>query len=140
MIRIVLDTNIVVSALLSSAGFEDRVVKLALRGHVQLYVSLPIITEYYRVLSSPKFGFSKSEVRRILTRIHNCGHTVRPMRTLTKCQHEEDNRFLECAEVGGADFLVTGNARHFPKDYKTTKIVNARQLLELLTLGRNLDL
>ena len=46
--------------------------------------------------------------------------------------HEPDNRFLECAEAAAADFLVTGNTRHFPKSWKTTKIVNARQFLDVL--------
>jgi predicted nucleic acid-binding protein len=40
-----------------------------------------------------------------------------------------DNRFLECAESAGADFLVTGNRRHFPKVWKTARIVNAREFL-----------
>lgn len=45
MTRVVLDTNVVVSALFSPAGFEDRVLKLALHGSVQLYVSAPILDE-----------------------------------------------------------------------------------------------
>jgi putative PIN family toxin of toxin-antitoxin system len=59
MIRVVLDTNVVVSALLSPAGFEDRALRLALHGHVQLYVSSPILNEYGRVLSSPKLASAK---------------------------------------------------------------------------------
>ena len=46
--------------------------------------------------------------------------------------HESDNRFLECAEAA-ADFLVTGNTRHFPKSWKASKIVNARQFLDVLS-------
>jgi putative PIN family toxin of toxin-antitoxin system len=130
MIRVVLDTNVVVSALLSPLGFEDRVLKLALHGHVQLYISPPILAEYKRVLSSPKFDFSKPRVGGILLRIQRCAHTVRPMRTLTKCRHEEDNRFLECADVVGADFVITGNQRHFPARWKQTSIVTARGFLE----------
>jgi predicted nucleic acid-binding protein len=43
---------------------------------------------------------------------------------------ERDNRFLECAESAGADFLVTGNRQHYPSVWKTTRIVNARELIE----------
>jgi len=130
MIRVVLDTNVVVSAVLSPDGFEARVFKLALHGHVQSYLSNPIKAEYERVLSSPKFDFSKTRVRGTLLRLQNCAHIVRPMRTLTKCTHEEDNRFLECAEAAGAEFLITGNKRHFPSDWKRTSVVNAREFLE----------
>ncbi len=42
------------------------------------------------------------------------------------------NRFLECAEAAQADFLVTGNIRHFPKHYKTTTVVKTREFLNTL--------
>jgi predicted nucleic acid-binding protein len=48
---------------------------------------------------------------------------------LTDAKHEPDNRFLECAELAGAEFLVTGNKRHFPIDWKPSKIVNAREFI-----------
>jgi predicted nucleic acid-binding protein len=44
--------------------------------------------------------------------------------------HPADDRFLECADVARADYLVTGNKRHFPKSWRQTLIVNARELLE----------
>jgi predicted nucleic acid-binding protein len=50
--------------------------------------------------------------------------------TLAVSPDERDNRFLECAESAGADFLVTGNRRHFPKVWKTTRIVSTRELVE----------
>jgi predicted nucleic acid-binding protein len=45
---------------------------------------------------------------------------------------ETDSRFLECAEEGKADFLITGNTRHFPTHWKRTLVVTARELLELM--------
>ena len=57
---------------------------------------------------------------------------VTPTQTLKISDHEEDNRFYECADAAGADYIVTSNTRHFNKPYKTTQIVNARQLLERL--------
>ena len=53
-----------------------------------------------------------------------------PRRTLTVTRDPADNRFLECAEASKADYLVTGNRRHFPKEWRQTQIVNARELLE----------
>ena len=52
--------------------------------------------------------------------------------TLQISKDEADNRFYECAEAAAADYLVTGNIKHFPKDHKTTKIVTPRQMFELL--------
>jgi predicted nucleic acid-binding protein len=45
----------------------------------------------------------------------------------------DDNKFLECAQAAGADYLVTGNKRHFPKRWGKTKVVNARELLDLIS-------
>ena len=51
---------------------------------------------------------------------------------LSACPDGDDNRFLECAAAAEADYLVTGNKRHFPMQWKKTRIVNARELLHLL--------
>ena len=131
MIRIVLDTNVVVSALLSPAGFEDRVLKLGLYRHVQLYISPSLLAEYERVLNSPKLGLSKRSIRSALERIRAVAHAINPERKLAVCGYDDDdNRVVECAHAAGADFLITGNKRHFPARWKQTLIVNARQFLE----------
>lgn len=56
-----------------------------------------------------------------------------PAITLAVSPDERDNRFLECAESAGADFLVTGNRRHFPAVWKTTRIVSTRELIEAVS-------
>jgi predicted nucleic acid-binding protein len=55
---------------------------------------------------------------------------ILPAMTLAVSPDESDNRFLECAESAGVDFLVTGNLRHYPTDWKSTRIVGARELIE----------
>jgi hypothetical protein len=54
---------------------------------------------------------------------------VQPEHRLQASPDEADNRFLECAETVDAEFLITGNKRHFPKTWKGTKVVNAREFL-----------
>jgi len=130
MIRVVLDTNVVVSAILTSAGLEDRVLKLGLHGRVRMYVSAPILEEYERILLSPRLGLRKSQVRSGLARIRDASQVVHPARMLSECRHDEDNRFLECAETARAEFLITGNRRHYPTEWKQTAVVNARQFLD----------
>jgi predicted nucleic acid-binding protein len=58
---------------------------------------------------------------------------VRPTTRLEISKHDSDNRFYECADAARADYIVTGNARHFTKSYKNTRIVNGRALLELMS-------
>jgi putative PIN family toxin of toxin-antitoxin system len=131
MIRVALDTNVVVSALLSPAGLEDRVLKLGLHRHVHLYISPALFAEYESVLNSPKLSLSKRGTRSALKRIRAAAHAINPGRRLAICQYDDDdNRVLECAHAAGADFLITGNKRHFPARWKQTLIVNARQFLE----------
>src|ERR1017187_7101893 len=75
----------------------------------------------------PKFESAK--VARFLARLRRASVLVRSARTVSASPDEADNRFLECAEAAGVDFLVTGNKKHFPKRWKTTEVVNARELL-----------
>ena len=54
---------------------------------------------------------------------------VSPAQKLSLCSDPDDDRFLECALAAEARYLVRGNLRHFPKDYKLVSIVTPRQLL-----------
>jgi len=130
MSRVVIDTNIIVSALLVPAGTQAAVLLLALQGHVSLYVSSPILAEYEEVLSRPRLKLKPRQIQQALAGIRKVAHYVTPTQTLSVSAHESDNRFLECADVAQADFLVTGNTRHFPQTHKTTKVVTGRQFLE----------
>ena len=129
MIRVVLDTNVLVSANLSDAGLEALVVSLALNRKIQLHVSEPILQEYERVLRYPRLRFEPGQVARFLARLRRGSVLVMPTRAVSASPDEADNRFLECAEAASADFLVTGNKKHFPKRWKSTEVVNTRELL-----------
>ena len=129
MIRLVLDTNAVVSAQLKPAGLEAVVLLLALRRVVQLCISPPILAEYQRVLYKPKLKFNPRRVEAVLLDIGAASRLVHPVDVLTAASHESDNRFLECVQAARADYLVTGNKRHFPKQWGSAKIVNAHEFL-----------
>jgi putative PIN family toxin of toxin-antitoxin system len=136
MTGIVLDTNVLISAVLKKDGLESRVVALALNKKVQMYVTEPIFLEYGQVLRYPRLKFTEREVSAFLTRLRQASSFIVPKNTLNISPHEPDNRFLECAEQAGADFLVSGNTKHFPNLYKKCNIVNARQFLSLLAKGK----
>lgn len=132
MIRVVLDTNVIVSAHLNEEGLQATVFRLALARTIRLGVSQPILTEYEGVLRREKFSLDPNRVARSLERIRAVSRRVRPKRMLSVCSDSEDNRFLECAEAARADYLITGNKRHFPTQWGKTKVVNAREFLEII--------
>jgi putative PIN family toxin of toxin-antitoxin system len=129
-IRVVLDTNVVVSAHLNSEGYERGVLDLALSGKLRMFVSEAILSEYESVLRRPKFRLKPRSVSRSLLLLRTEARVVAPYRQLNVARDPGDNRFLECADTAKADYLVTGNKRHFPKQWRQTLIVNARELLE----------
>jgi putative PIN family toxin of toxin-antitoxin system len=132
MIGPILDTHVLVSANLNSDGIEALVVSLGLNRKVQLYVSEPILAEYEQVLLYPRLKFSLQQVDRFMALIRRASVLVKPAHLVSESTHDADNRFLECAEAAGADFLVTGNRRHFPRRWKKTQVVNARELLGMI--------
>jgi uncharacterized protein len=132
MTGVVLDTNVVVSASLNEQGLEASVLLLTFSGQLSLFVSEPILTEYAGVLHRKKFPLDPDRVDATLNQISKVSTLVQPTRTLSIASHPADNRFLECAEAAAADYLVTGNKRHFPKAWGKTRVVNARELLDLI--------
>jgi len=128
--RVVLDTNVVVSAHLSSRGFERYVFDLALSRKLEPIVSAAILAEYEAVLRRPKFSISSAYISRSMRKLRSVARIVDPQRNLSVTRDPSDNRFFECAEASRADYLVTGNKRHFPSSWRQTLIVNARELIE----------
>lgn len=131
--RVVLDTSVVVSALLKPMGNERRALSLGLTQKFTLLVSDHIFREYEAVLIRPELKLEPKEVEETLARLREEAVWIAPTKTLAVSPHEPDNRFLECASAGGADLVVTGNQRHFPARFGKTSVVNARQFLELIS-------
>ncbi|MGA3264250.1 MAG: PIN domain-containing protein [Terracidiphilus sp.] len=82
--------------------------------------------------AGPSFQSFPKKITESLAQIRQNSTLVAPATTLPVSPDEQDNRFLECAESAGADFLVTGNRRHFPKVWKKTRIVSTRELVEFV--------
>ncbi|MGA8872154.1 MAG: putative toxin-antitoxin system toxin component, PIN family [Candidatus Acidiferrales bacterium] len=130
-LRLVLDTNIVVSAALKPAGLPRTVLSLALTKPARLYLSAPIFEEYQAVLSRPEFHIRKGLRRQLLRFIETKAYWVTPARRLQVARDPNDDMFLECADAARADYLVTGNIRHFPRYWKRTKVITSREFLNL---------
>jgi putative PIN family toxin of toxin-antitoxin system len=129
LLRVVLDTNVVVSAVLTRDGLESQILRLALNAEIRLYVSPPIFREYSEVLARAKFRLSKGAQQQIVEGIERAAIVVAPKRQVLVCSDPEDNMFLECSEAAHADYLITGNLRHFPAAWKSTRVVSSRQFL-----------
>lgn len=132
MLRVVLDTNVIVSVLIQPAGIEASVLQLVLRGWVQLVVSDDVLAEYRGVLQREKFAKLAQPARATLAALRDVGESVTPVSRLSVASDEDDNRFLECADAGKANYLVTGNKKHYPASFRNIQIVNARGFLELV--------
>lgn len=131
-LRLVLDTNIIVSAAIKPDGLQRTVLLLALTRPARLYVSAPILSEYRMVLSRPEFQIRKGLRQQFLQWMERNSHLVSPSLRIRAAADPDDNIFLECADAARADYLVTGNQRHFPHYWKQTKIVTSREFVTLV--------
>ncbi len=131
-LRLVLDTNVVVSAALKPEGLQRTVVLLAMTKPARWYVSEPILAEYTTVLARPEFKIRRNLRQQFLQLIKNHAHLVTPSRLGQVTSDPDDNMFIECADRARADYLVTGNQRHFPKFWKNTKIIGSSEFLSVI--------
>ncbi len=130
-LRLVLDTNVLVSAALKPEGLQRTTLLLATTKAARFYVSAPILEEYAEVLSRPELAIRRGLRLQLLQLIKNRSHLIVPSRRLDVTSDPDDNIFLECADTARADYLVTGNQKHFPPFWKSTKIITARDFINL---------
>ena len=130
-LRLVIDTNVLISAAIKPAGLQRTVLLLAITKPARLYMSTPILEEYSEVLARPELHIRKGLRLQLLQLIKNHSYTVAPTRHLEVTPDPDDNMFLECADVTRADYLVTGNQKHFPRFWKNTKIITPREFISL---------
>jgi putative PIN family toxin of toxin-antitoxin system len=135
MIRAVIDTNVVVSALISPSGNEALLLLAIKQGLVQPCFSPALLKEYSEVLARPKFSFSQLEIGALVDLLRMKGDLVRAARLSGISPDPKDDKFIACALAAQADFLVTGNKKDFTqKGLGTTRVVSAGDLLNLITL------
>lgn len=109
---------------------------MAATGEVLACISSAVLAEYRDVLSRPKLASVYARARELLAALERNAVAVEPVDRIAASVDEDDNRFLECAEAAGADFLITGNLRHYPTISGVTRIVNARAFFEQACLRR----
>ena len=128
--RLVVDTNVLVSGLLTPFGPPGVIVALIAGGRLRLCYDPRILAEYDEVLHRPSFAFEEEDVAAFLAQVRAEGELVVPTALSIGLPHVDDEPFLEVAEAAMVEFLVTGNLRHFPGGDWNTRIVSPRQFLD----------
>jgi putative PIN family toxin of toxin-antitoxin system len=113
--RIVLDTNVVVSSLMSKLGNPAKIYRMFFAGTATLVFSDGIIAEYKDVLYRPRLCIPADEADSIIAAIQQSGERVEPVTSVFQMVDEDDRIFYDTAKSAGA-YLITGNAKHYPTE------------------------
>ena len=135
MLKVVFDTNVVVSAALYEKSLPALLLSLGLEDKVRFFVSPALLNEYEAVLKRPRFKLAQNQITELMGEINRKALIVTPTKRLKILKADEtDNRVLECAIKAKADFIITGNKRHFPfEEFKGSKIVTPREFINSIT-------
>ena len=138
--RVVLDANVFISAVISSQGNPAEILRLWERGKFDLVVSAPLLEELERVIHYPRiqkrYNPSEEYVQRFLRLISNMAIIVEPSVELDIVEKDpSDNRYLECALAGGAAYIVTGDTHLLElREYRGIIILDPVGFLAILAL------
>ena len=114
--KVVVDTNVIVSALINANGAPAKILSLILNGKIKLLYDNRILFEYIEVLSRKEFGFSAESINDIMDFFRSEGDFISAEPQKAKFTDEADKKFYEVYKTGGAQYLITGNKKHYPVD------------------------
>ncbi|GAF75782.1 unnamed protein product [marine sediment metagenome] len=138
MLRIVLDANVFVSALINPRGKPAQVLNYVFENKIRLFTSPSIIEELQRVLSYPKLverhGLEKGELKEFVSDLLSIMALVEGKKAINVIVEDPaDNNYLSCALDAKADFIVSGDIHLLNlREYEGTQIITPTQFLEML--------
>ena len=130
MIRVVLDTNVIISAIIFS-GKPRTVLEAAIKGEICLCISEEILNELNQVLKRPKFSFPLEIIQSIVNELLLISDLIVPSRKIIVIESDPaDNMILECAVEANVDYIVTGDS-HLLKlgSFENIKIITPAQFI-----------
>ena len=132
MIKVCLDSNIFISALLFD-GKPEEILFLASKGDIKIIISPSILVEVKKNLTE-KFDLQEGEVKKLIKNITSISQLMIPKTKINKVSYLPDNRILEAALEGGVDYIVTGDKKHLLslKEFKGIPIVTPTQFMKIM--------
>lgn len=137
MQKIILDTNVIVSALISSNIPRKILDEFVLSKKVLVCLSQEVFEEYIEVLNRDKlakYRDFKAQAEIVLNRLREISRMYTPQKEIRVLTDTSDNKFLELAAISTADFLITGNTSDFTlNEFENTRIVTPREFLDCVS-------
>ena len=132
--KVVLDTNVLVSGLLKPRSAPAKILRLILQGDLDIIMNEHILAEYNEVLRREKFLFNRKDVEAIIEVFRSYGIRAPALLQTPRLPDPDDAPFLEAALSMQADALVTGNKKHFPaRSCKGVKVMSPSEFLHHLS-------
>jgi len=130
---VVVDTNVIVSALIKPFSDSSKILNLILSGKIKLAYDFRILSEYEEVLRRKKFNFNPEYIEAIITQIREDGINIDSIPSKKSLPDKDNTPFLEVALTKKNAVIVTGNKKHFPyKQCKSIKILSPSEFLKEL--------
>jgi len=115
MKKVVLDTNVIVSAIFSPNGKCSKILDMVFTDKIQICYSIDILSEYKDVLSRPSLALNPGKKNLLFMILGESGIPVSPVASTIALPDESDRVFYDTAKESGA-VLITGNTKHFPME------------------------
>jgi len=130
--KVVLDTNVIVSGLVSPFGPPGEIIRMVASALLELCYDARVLSDYQNVLTRQKFPFDQTHIEDLLEEIESCGHITTGRPLAKRLPDPDDEPFLEVALGGKAQYLITGNLKHFPaKKGQGIRVVSPDEFLEI---------
>ena len=131
--RVVVDTNVVISSFLKSGGKPSRILRLILQGDLEIVINEQILAEYSEVASRPIFQLDRDKVQIVLDALGSSAIRAPSLPIRPSLPDPGDEPFIEAALSTKADFLITGNKKHYPaRSCKDVTVVTPAEFLQKL--------
>jgi len=127
--NIILDTNVLVSALLNPHGNPAKILNMIINNTVILLYDNRILDEYRNVLGRDKFGFDEEIIEPLIDYIESEGIFITPDPVKEILIDDNDRMFVEVLLSGKADYLITGNKKHFKN---IVNVIDPKEFLEII--------
>ena len=133
--RIVVDANVLVAALLSPHSPPAAILRLIVCDRVTVCCDARILDEYRTVIERPTFAFDPRMARELLAYLKATGELINAPPLALKLPDPDDAMFVEVAMAGRADYLISGNLKHFPvRECRGVCLVSSREFIEQAAL------